>query len=202
MESGPIGLDLDVEPDLSNAAPFLAAALVTGGAVTVPGWPSTTAGRRRAPRPAGPDGRARGARRHRAHRRGRRRRGRPRRRPPRRRRTHPILAALCALATTPSHLRGIAHLRGHETDRLHALATELGALGAEVVEHPDGLDIRPRRLAGGTFASYDDHRMAQAGALLGLVVDGIVVDDVATTAKTMPDFVERWRALVASGAGR
>ena len=93
-------------------------------------------------------------------------------------------------------LRGVAHLRGHETDRLAALAAELTALGGDVNETVDGLTIRPRPLKGGTFRTYADHRMAQAGAVLGLAVDGIAVEDVATTAKTLPDFVGIWSRLV------
>ena len=100
----------------------------------------------------------------------------------------PAVAALCALADSPSHLRGIAHIRGHETDRLAALATELGRLGAEVEERADGLSIRPAPLHGGVFRTYADHRMAHAGVILGLVVDGVLVEDIATTSKTFPDF--------------
>jgi 3-phosphoshikimate 1-carboxyvinyltransferase len=100
------------------------------------------------------------------------------------------------MADSTSHLRGIAHLRGHETDRLAALATELGKLGAGVTETSDGLEIRPGRMRGGTFHTYGDHRMAQAGALLGLAVPGVVVEDVATTAKTLPDFVGLWTLML------
>jgi 3-phosphoshikimate 1-carboxyvinyltransferase len=112
----------------------------------------------------------------------------------------PVLAALCALADTPSHLRGIAHLRGHETDRLAALTKELTALGGDVTETEDGLEIRPRALHGGVFSTYDDHRMAQAGALLGLAVDGISVENVGTTAKTMPEFPAAWTAMLGERA--
>ena len=97
----------------------------------------------------------------------------------------PVLAALAALADSPSRLRGVAHLRGHETDRLAALAAELNNLGGDVVETEDGLVIRPRTLRGGVFHTYADHRMAQAGALLGLAVAGVDVEDVATTAMSM-----------------
>jgi 3-phosphoshikimate 1-carboxyvinyltransferase len=109
----------------------------------------------------------------------------------------PVLAALCALADSPSKLRGIAHLRGHETDRLAALTNELTKLGGDVTETADGLEIRPRPLRKGVFASYDDHRMAQAGALLGLAVDGIEVENIATTSKTLPDFPGMWASLLA-----
>jgi 3-phosphoshikimate 1-carboxyvinyltransferase len=192
----------DVEPDLSNAAPFLAAAMLTGGRVTVPGWPQPTTQAGDALRELLTDmgavctldgrgltvagtGRVRGL--------------------------HadlhdvgeltPVLAAVCALADSPSHLRGIAHLRMHETDRLAALAGELNALGGDVTETEDGLRIRPRPLHGGVFATYDDHRLATAAAVLGLVVDGILVENVATTAKTLPDFPGRWGRML-SGADR
>ena len=108
----------------------------------------------------------------------------------------PAVAALCALADSPSHLRGVAHIRGHETDRLAALATELGALGADVTEREDGLDLRPARLHGGLFHTYADHRMAHAGAILGAAVDGVLVENVATTDKTFPDFSGAWSALL------
>ena len=109
----------------------------------------------------------------------------------------PVLAAVASLASGPSYLRGIAHLRGHETDRLSALATELSALGVTVRETEDGLHIRPGRLHGGVFHAYDDHRLAQAGAVLGLVVPGVEVDDIATTAKTFPAFADAWAAMLA-----
>jgi 3-phosphoshikimate 1-carboxyvinyltransferase len=191
-----------VEPDLSNAAPFLVAALVTGGRVSVPGWPQATTqpgDRLRHLLAAmgavcvlderglhvhglgGVDGLDADL--------------------------HdvgelaPVLAAACALARTPSHLRGIAHLRAHETDRLAALAHELTGLGGDVTETDDGLVIRPAPLHGGTFHSYDDHRLATAGAVVGLAVPRVEVDDVATTAKTLPGFEQRWAAMLAGGAG-
>ena len=198
---GPIAArDWAVEPDLSNAAVFLAAAAVTGGEVTVLGWPAdsiqpgteilsvlTQAGCTVEP---GPDGMT----------------------------VHgpdalagvdvdlhdaseltPTVAAVAALATGPSRIRGVAHIRGHETDRLAALATEIGALGGDVTETPDGLEIRPVPLTGRTdrpWGAYADHRMATAGALIGLVVPGVAIDDVACTDKTIPDFPARWSALV------
>jgi 3-phosphoshikimate 1-carboxyvinyltransferase len=191
------GFELDIEPDLSNAAPFLAAALITGGSVTITGWPARTTQPGDALRDlfglmgasVALDGRgltvAAGSR-----------------------LTGldadlhdvgeltPVLAALAALASSPSRLRGVAHLRGHETDRLAALATELNGLGGDVTETADGLEIRPQPLHGGIFHSYDDHRMAQAGALVGLAVDGVEVENVGTTAKTMPTFVSVWNGLV------
>jgi 3-phosphoshikimate 1-carboxyvinyltransferase len=103
---------------------------------------------------------------------------------------------LAALADGPSRLTGLAHIRGHETDRLAALARGLNDLGGDVTELPDGLEIRPRPLHGGGWASYADHRMATAGAVLGLAVDGIEVDDLSATTKTLPDFGGMWSDLL------
>jgi 3-phosphoshikimate 1-carboxyvinyltransferase len=198
VEPGPIGpLDIDIEPDLSSAAPFLAAALVTNGRVVVPSWPErTTQAGAALPElltllggtcrldATGLSVQGTGGIRgidvdlHEVG------------------ELTPVLAAVAALADSPSVLRGVAHLRGHETDRLAALAAELTALGGDVDETVDGLTIRPRPLKGGMFRTYADHRMAQAGAVLGLAVDGIDVEDVATTAKTLPDFVGIWSRLV------
>ena len=193
---------LHVEPDLSNAAPFLAAAVVTGGAVTVPGWPlrTTQAGdalRDLLPRfgatvelhdegltVTGP-GRLEGVdldlrRRRRARPGARRRRARWRR--------------------DPSRLRGIAHLRLHETDRLAALASEITALGGDVRETDDGLDIRPRPLHGGDVRDVRRPPAGdQAARCSGCCVPGVEVDDVATTAKTLPDFVELWTGMLGDG---
>ncbi|MFN2559892.1 MAG: 3-phosphoshikimate 1-carboxyvinyltransferase [Jatrophihabitans sp.] len=191
--------DRVVEPDLSNAAPFLAAALVTAGTVQVPHWPAvTTQAGAALPRLLG----AMGAE-----------------------VTYdgttltvtgsetvvgldadlhdvgelaPTLAVIAALAESPSSLRGIGHLRGHETDRLAALSTELSRLGGDVTEHADGLTITPRRLHGGEWRAYADHRMATAGAVLGLVIDGVSVDDIDCTTKTLPDFPRMWSALLDS----
>jgi 3-phosphoshikimate 1-carboxyvinyltransferase len=186
-----------VEPDLSNAAPFLAAAMVTGGSVRVPGWPATTTQAGDALRdllaamgadvsfdrtgltvtgagaiqPIDADLHEVGE-------------------------LTPVLAALAALADGVSNLRGIGHLRGHETDRLAALSTELTRLGGDVAEHADGLTITPRRLHSGTWRAYADHRMATAGAVLGLAVDGLEVDDIACTTKTLPDFPGMWSKLL------
>jgi 3-phosphoshikimate 1-carboxyvinyltransferase len=200
VEPGPLRpLDVTVEPDLSNAAPFLAAAAVTGGVVTVPGWPTHTT-------QAGDEvrgilglmgcevvrdrdgltvrGPAEGALEgvdldlHDAS------------------ELTPVVAALAAVARTPSVIRGVAHIRGHETDRLAALSRELTALGADVTETDDGLAIRPARLHGATFRTYADHRMVMAAAVLGLTVPGVTVEDPATVGKTMPTFTTLWERLL------
>lgn len=189
---------VDIEPDLSNAAPFLAAAVVTAGTVTVSGWPRTTTQAGDSLRwifrefgatatldgdgltVIGP-GQVGGVDLD-LHEVGE---------------LAPVVAAVAAVANAPSHLRGIAHLRGHETDRLAALRSELLRLGADVSETPDGLSIRPRPLTGGLVRTYDDHRIAQAAAVLGLVVSGVLVENVATTSKTHPRFVDAWTALLA-----
>lgn len=197
VEPGPVlARDWDIEPDLSNAAVYLAAAAVTGGTVTVPGWPTATTQAGDAIRDIlttmgctvsrdadgltvrGPSALAGvdldlhdvGE-------------------------LTPTVAAMAALADGPSTLRGIAHLRGHETDRLAALAAELTTLGGLVEVTDDGLRITPRLLRGGPWRAYADHRMATAGAVVGLVVPGVVVDDVGCTDKTLPDFPATWAAL-------
>ena len=191
-------VDVTIEPDLSNAAPFLMLALTSGGTVTVRDWPAATTQAGDALRDllqrmggrveldaegltvtggdaiAGIDvdlhdlGEL-----------------------------TPALAGLCALAESPSYLRGIGHIRGHETDRLRALATELAALGADVTELADGLRIRPARLHGGVFHTYADHRMAHAAVIVGSAVVGVQVENVATTAKTFPDFTRAWSRMFA-----
>lgn len=189
--------DVVVEPDVANAAPFLAAALITGGQVRIPHWPSTTG--QPAPQLRGVlekfgakvaiEGDSLVVR------------GRSD--------LHgvdvwlndaseltPVVAALAALALQSSHIHGVAHIRGHETDRLAALESNLDALGARVRQTHDGLVIHPHVLAGITWPTFADHRMVHAGALLGLVVDEITLDDVSCVAKTMPDFVERWQKML------
>jgi 3-phosphoshikimate 1-carboxyvinyltransferase len=189
-------VDVQVEPDLSNAAPFVAAALVTGGRVTVLDWPRRTTQAGDALREivtlmggtaeltddgltvTGP-GTLRGLD-YDLHDVGE---------------LTPAVAAMCLMADSPSHLRGVAHIRGHETDRLAALATQFNALGGHVTETADGLTIRPTPLGGGPFRTYADHRMAHAGVILGLGVEGVLVEDIATTSKTFPDFAGAWTAL-------
>jgi 3-phosphoshikimate 1-carboxyvinyltransferase len=195
---GPIApLDVVIEPDLSNAAPFLAAAAITGGSVTIPLWPART---------HQPGDQLRdilqqfgaqvvlddhGLTVH----------GRDE--------LHavdldlheaseltPVVAALAALAEGTSHIRGVAHIRGHETDRLAALEAELEGLGAHVQQTPDGLTIHPKLLGGNLWRTYADHRMAQAGALLGLVVPDIELDDIGCTSKTMPEFEQLWTTMI------
>ncbi|MDR1768279.1 MAG: 3-phosphoshikimate 1-carboxyvinyltransferase, partial [Propionibacteriaceae bacterium] len=112
----------------------------------------------------------------------------------------PVAAALAALADSPSRLRGVAHIRGHETDRLAALEAGVNALGGVAAQTADGLRITPRPLQGGLWHACGDHRMAHAAALLGLRVPGIEVDDIGVTAKTIADFPDRWASLVSQGA--
>ncbi|MEH3068768.1 MAG: 3-phosphoshikimate 1-carboxyvinyltransferase [Aeromicrobium erythreum] len=196
---GPIrALDVEIEPDLSNAGVFVAAAVATGGRMRVRGWPERT-------QQAGDAWRglveAFGGSVERdgadlvfhggssiqgvdldLHDVGE---------------LTPVVAALAALADGPSRLRGVAHLRGHETDRLAALATELNRLGGDVTETEDGLEIRPRPLHGAIFETYDDHRMAHAAVVLALRVPELFVENVSTTVKTYPNFAPVWERLVA-----
>ncbi|MFC0314028.1 3-phosphoshikimate 1-carboxyvinyltransferase [Gordonia phosphorivorans] len=202
---GPIrAVDWEIEPDLSNAAAFLAAAAITGGSVSTPRWPAQTTQpgaqivpileRMGAVATRSDDGllTVTGPQRLTAvdldlHAVGE---------------LTPTIAALCAVAEGTSTLRGIAHLRGHETDRLAALSTEINRLGGHATETPDGLVIvgtAPENLRPDTWLSYADHRMATAGCALALVVPGMPIDDVETTAKTMPDFPAQWAALVGAG---
>ena len=191
------GQDLVIEPDLSNAAPFLSLAMVCGGSVTIADWPKRT---------TQPGDQLRGILSQMGanvsfsdqgltltgngtihgididlHDVGE---------------LTPSIAALSALADSPSHLRGIAHLRLHETDRLAALTHEINSLGGNVVEEESALHITPAPLHGGVFHTYDDHRLATAGAVLGLVVPGIEVENIATTRKTLPDFPGLWSSLL------
>jgi 3-phosphoshikimate 1-carboxyvinyltransferase len=192
------GLDLVIEPDLSNAAPFLSIAMVCGGTITISDWPVSTTqpgdqlkeiltdmGALVSVNESGLTLRGDGV-------------------------IHgididlhdvgeltPAIAALAALADSPSHLRGIGHLRLHETDRLAALTREINSLGGSVIEDATSLHIAPAPLHGGIFHTYDDHRLATAGAVLGLITPGIEIENVATTAKTLPDFTALWASLIA-----
>lgn len=199
-----MGRTWTVEPDLSNAAAFLAAAVVTGGSVTIPDWPehTTQPGDRIreiltnmgatvtfnkdddgstsltvvGPKPSELRGIEMdmseiGE-------------------------LTPTVAAIAALATTPTKLTGIAHLRGHETNRLAALTTEINRLGGRATELDDGIAIEPAPLHGGLWHSYADHRMATAGAIVGLRTEGVEVENISTTAKTMPGFDMRWLEML------
>lgn len=200
---GPITpVDRTIEPDLSNAAPFLALAAVTGGRILVRDWPAATT-------QAGDELREilsqmgcqvrqvddglelQGPQRLTGidvdlHDVGE---------------LTPVVAALCALADSPSQLRGVAHIRHHETDRIAALALELGGLGADVSETDDGLRLHPAPLHGGLFHTYADHRMAHAGVVVGAAVDDVLVENVDTTAKTFPHFARVWSALQSGAQG-
>ncbi|MDO5728139.1 MAG: 3-phosphoshikimate 1-carboxyvinyltransferase [Actinomycetaceae bacterium] len=196
-------LDITIEPDLSNAGPFLAAALVTGGRVSIPDWPAETtqAGNEwiSIVRDMGGIVSTRGSLTVSA---GEQIRG-IKQDFSQVGELVPTVTALAALATTPSELTGIGHLRGHETDRLSALANELRTLGIDVIEGPDYLRIDPtngwrerlpKRI---DLRSYHDHRMATFGAIIGLSVPGVRVENIATTSKTLPDFPTMWEAMLA-----
>ena len=191
------GRELIIEPDLSNAAPFLSIAMLCGGSITIADWPIKTTqpgdqlrsifsamGAQVSMSNRGLTLTGTGV-------------------------IHgididlhevgeltPAIAALATFADSPSHLRGIGHLRLHETDRLAALTREINALGGNVEEHKSSLHITPAPLHGGVFHTYDDHRLATAGAVIGLVVPGIEVENIATTRKTLPDFPRLWSSLL------
>ena len=193
-----IGQDLVIEPDLSNAAPFMAAAMICGGSVQVSDWPLSTTQPGDQLRSIftkmgakvelnasgltitgsgkidgididlGDVGEL-----------------------------TPSIAAVASLATTPSALRGISHLRLHETDRLSALASEINNLGGSVIEGPGDLIIKPGKMnASQVFRSYEDHRMATAGAIIGLAVEGVIIENIETTRKTLSDFPGMWQAML------
>jgi 3-phosphoshikimate 1-carboxyvinyltransferase len=193
-----IGQDLVIEPDLSNAAPFMAAAMICGGSVQVSDWPLSTTQPGDQLRSIftkmgakvelnasgltitgsgkidgididlGDVGEL-----------------------------TPSIAAVASLATTPSTLRGISHLRLHETDRLSALANEINNLGGSVTEGPGDLIIKPGKMnASQIFRSYEDHRMATAGAIIGLAVEGVIVENIETTRKTLSDFPGMWQGML------
>jgi len=192
------GQDLTIEPDLSNAAPFMAAAMICGGSVEILDWPKSTSqpgdqlrdifakmGARIEQNNEGlkisGSGKINGIDID-LHNVGE---------------LTPSIAAVAALASTPSTLRGIAHLRLHETDRLAALANEINNLGGDVTEGPGELLIKPAKLiASQIFKSYEDHRMATAGAIIGLAVKDLIVENIETTKKTLPDFPGMWQEML------
>jgi 3-phosphoshikimate 1-carboxyvinyltransferase len=108
-----------------------------------------------------------------------------------------VVAALALLADSPSRITGIAHIRGHETDRLAAMATEIKRIGGNCEETADGWIIRPSsNLHGALWHTYEDHRMATAGAIIGLRIPGIEVENIETTSKTMPNFAAMWNEML------
>lgn len=198
VEAGvPRAKEIPIEPDLSNAAPFLAAALVTGGAVSIPGWPVHST----QPGALLPEilqamgahvGRHSGTLTVKA---GTEIRGLELDLSAASELT-PTLVGLAAFASGPTTIRGIGHIRLHETDRIAALVGNIRALGGEAEELPDGLRIVPRDLRGGSWPAHHDHRMATTGALLGLRVPGVEIDDIGTTAKTLPEFTLLWERML------
>ncbi len=203
VEPGKIsGGRVSIEPDLSNAGPFLAAAMVAGGKVFVEGWPDSTTqvgdefdgilqqmGASIVRKNGGLEISGTGE-------------------------IHgididlsiggeltPVIAALAAIADSPTVIRGVAHLRGHETDRLAALAAEINRIGGIARETADGLEIDPsNNLHGALWKTYEDHRMATAGAIIGLRVPGIEIEDITTTSKTMPNFAQMWQEMLGARA--
>lgn len=193
--------DVTIEPDLSNAAPFLAAAMIAGGSVTIAGWPAHST----------QPGALLGDLLHRAGARVARRGGAftVTRTAPLRGfdvdlsaagELAPTIVGLAALADGPSNITGIGHIRLHETDRIRALVDGLNELGGEASELPDGIRVVPRPLHGGLWKSHHDHRMATTGALLGLSVPGIKIDDLSVTAKTLPQFEQLWNSMLAGSS--
>jgi 3-phosphoshikimate 1-carboxyvinyltransferase len=198
VEAGtPRAKDVAIEPDLSNAAPFLAAALVTGGEVTVTDWPLHST----QPGALLPDilhalgahtSRHAGALTVRA---GDGIRGLDLDLSAASELT-PTVAGLAVFADGPTTIRGVAHIRTHETDRIAALVNNIRVLGGDAEELPDGLRITPRPLHGGVWPAHHDHRIATTGALIGLAVPGVEIDDIGTTAKTLPEFVQLWERML------
>lgn len=204
VEPGEIsGGTVAIEPDLSNAGPFLAAAMVAGGSVSILGWPDSTTQvgnefdgilqqmgativRQNGKLTITGTGEIHGI--------------------------NidlsiggeltPVIAALAAIADSPTVISGVAHLRGHETDRLAALAAEINRIGGIARETADGLEIDPsNNLHGALWHTYEDHRMATAGAIIGLRVPGIEIEDITTTSKTMPHFAELWKTMLEEEVG-
>jgi 3-phosphoshikimate 1-carboxyvinyltransferase len=202
VEPGEIsGRTVEIEPDLSNAGPFMAAALVAGGQVTIENWPESTTqvgndfnslltlmggkvsrdGTGMSVNGTGEikgieiDLSSAGE-------------------------LTPVIAALAALANSKSVITGVAHLRGHETNRLKALADEINSVGGQAIETEDGLIIEPSELRGGLWRTYGDHRMATAGAIIGLRVPGIEIEDITVTSKTMPGFESLWGKMLGAAS--
>ena len=202
VEPGEIsGGEISIEPDLSNAGPFLAAAMVAGGSVKISNWPKKTtqvgnhfdsilqkmgATVERVDddlvvsgtgtiRGIDIDLSSGGE-------------------------LTPVVVALAALADSPSQIRGVAHLRGHETDRLSALVSEINSIGGDATETPDGMIIKPATLHGGLWRTYEDHRMATAGAIIGLRVPGVEIEDMSVTSKTIPEFAQLWEQMLKANA--
>ncbi len=186
-----------VEPDLSNAGPFLAAAMVTKGEIKINDWPlqTTQAGNswieilslmganiqlnskqlilKNESDIKGINYNLNNVG-----------------------ELTPVLVAISLFANSKSEFTGISHLRGHETDRLAALVENITAIGGDAKETEDGLIINPKQLHGGVWKAFDDHRMATAGAVIGLKVKDIYVDDISTTSKTLPNFENLWNKMV------
>jgi 3-phosphoshikimate 1-carboxyvinyltransferase len=202
VEPGEIsGRTIEIEPDLSNAGPFMAAAVVTGGTVTIENWPESTT-------QVGNDfiellslmggkvfrtgtgmsitgtGEINGIEINLSS----------------AGELTPVIAALAALAKTKSVITGVAHLRGHETDRLKALVDEINSIGGQAKETEDGLVIEPAELSGGLWRTYGDHRMATAGAIIGLRIPGIEIEDITVTSKTMPGFESMWSKMIGAAS--
>jgi 3-phosphoshikimate 1-carboxyvinyltransferase len=202
VEAGvPRAKEIAIEPDLSNAAPFLAAAMVAGGDVSITGWPlhSTQPGSllpeilqamgahvsrhsgtltvRAGDGIRGLDLDLTAAS-----------------------ELTPTIVGLAAFAQSPTTIHGVGHIRLHETDRIAALIRNITALGGEAEELPDGLRIIPRPLRGGHWAAHHDHRIATTGALIGLSVPGVEIDDIGTTAKTLPEFTALWERMLGGSA--
>jgi 3-phosphoshikimate 1-carboxyvinyltransferase len=202
IEPGEIsGRTVEIEPDLSNAGPFMAAALVAGGTVTVENWPASTTqvgndfvslltlmggevsrtGTGMSVTGTGEingidiDLSSAGE-------------------------LTPVIAALAALANSKSVISGVAHLRGHETNRLKALVDEINSIGGKATETQDGLIVEPADLRGGRWKTYGDHRMATAGAIIGLRVPGIEIEDITVTSKTMPGFESLWGQMLGTNS--
>lgn len=206
VEAGvPRGKTVQIEPDLSNAAPFLAAALITGGEVTIADWPahSTQPGamlQNILSSMGAHASRRGGALTVRA---GRHLRGVNLDLTAASELT-PTIVGLAVFAESPTTITGVGHIRGHETDRLAALVSNLANIGVRAEELPDGIRIFPvsetHPAHGGEWAAHHDHRIATTGALIGLRVDGVEIDDIGSTAKTLPEFTELWQQLVETGA--